>query len=88
MNISLPADLKHGVDERVTNHGYGSASEYVRELIRRDLGRARLREMLLEGAQSPIAATVDDQFFADLRAKLGNSPRSAELSESALPTDG
>ena len=87
MNISLPAELKHSVDERIGNHGYGSASEYVRELIRRDLGRAQLREALLEGAQSPIAATVGDQFFADLRAKLGIGADSGELGDRTLPAD-
>lgn len=35
MNISLPDTLKNFVDEQVSQRGYGTSSEYVRELIRR-----------------------------------------------------
>jgi putative addiction module CopG family antidote len=35
MNISLPDSLKAFVDEQVSQRGYGTSSEYVRELIRR-----------------------------------------------------
>ncbi len=50
MNVSLPDELKSFVDERVEHDGYGSTSEYVRELIRRDRERVHLRELVLEGA--------------------------------------
>ena len=33
MNISLPDTLKSFVDEQVSQRGYGTSSEYVRELI-------------------------------------------------------
>ena len=36
MNVSLPDELKDFVDDRVDQSGYGSTSEYVRDLIRRD----------------------------------------------------
>ena len=39
MNISLPSALKSFVDERVSQGAYGTSSEYVRELIRRDRER-------------------------------------------------
>ncbi|MFO1509038.1 MAG: hypothetical protein U1F31_04635 [Steroidobacteraceae bacterium] len=32
--------------------GYGTSSEYVRELIRKDKGRLQLRGLLLAGASS------------------------------------
>ena len=35
MNISLPEGLKDFVDEQVNQRGYGTSSEYVRELIRK-----------------------------------------------------
>ena len=35
MNISLPDALNAFVDEQVSQRGYGSSSEYVRELIAR-----------------------------------------------------
>jgi putative addiction module CopG family antidote len=43
MNISLPDALKSFVDEQVTGRGYGTSSEYVRELIRKDQERNRCR---------------------------------------------
>jgi putative addiction module CopG family antidote len=36
MNISLPDSLKTFVDEQVSQRGYGTCSEYVHELIRKD----------------------------------------------------
>jgi antitoxin ParD1/3/4 len=70
MNISLPDALKSFVDQRVTSAGYGTSSEYVRELIRRDKDRVQLRNMLLEGAESPIVGVADDAYFESLKAEL------------------
>ncbi|MCQ4161610.1 type II toxin-antitoxin system ParD family antitoxin [Roseomonas sp. GC11] len=69
MNISLPDALKSFVDEQVAGRGYGTSSEYVRELIRADQDRQRLRRLLLEGAASPSTAAVDDAYFDALRAR-------------------
>jgi antitoxin ParD1/3/4 len=70
MNISLPDALKSFVDQRVTSAGYGTSSEYIRELIRRDKDRVQLRNMLLEGAESPIVGVADDAYFESLKAEL------------------
>jgi antitoxin ParD1/3/4 len=70
MNISLPDALKSFVDQRVTSAGYATSSEYVRELIRRDKDRVQLRNMLLEGAESPIVGVADDAYFESLKAEL------------------
>ena len=69
MNISLPASLKSFVDEQVDTRGYGTSSEYVRELIRKDLDRQRLRGLLLQGAKSAATAPADDKYFKNLRAR-------------------
>lgn len=69
MNISLPEALKAFVDEQVAGRGYGTSSEYVRELIRRDQDRQRLRQLLLEGAASPPVGTADDAYFEGLRQR-------------------
>lgn len=53
MNISLPEGLKSFVDQQVSTRGYGTSSEYVRELIRKDQDIQKLRSLLLEGANSP-----------------------------------
>lgn len=69
MNISLPEALKDFVDQQVTDRGYGTSSEYVRELIRKDLDRQKLRSLLLEGASSPEADAVDADYFTRLRKR-------------------
>ena len=69
MNISLPDALKHFVDEQVSGRGYGTSSEYIRELIRRDQDRQRLRQLLLDGAASPLGPPVDSAYFQGLRER-------------------
>ena len=70
MNISLSDDLKAYVEERVASGGYLTSSEYMRELIRGDLGRHRLRQLLLEGAASPPAGPADDAYFERLNRRI------------------
>jgi antitoxin ParD1/3/4 len=70
MNVSLPDDLKIFVDERVTHDGYGSTSEYVRDLIRRDRERGELRTLVLEGANSGPGVVVDAAYFDALRQRI------------------
>lgn len=70
MNISLPDGLKSFVDDQVAGGGYGTSSEYVRELIRMDQDRQRLRALSLAGAESPPGAPVDAAYFDRLRERL------------------
>ena len=70
MNISLPDSLKAFVDEQVSQRGYGTSSEYVRELIRRDQDRLQLRNMLLAGASSASTAPVNKTYFEGLRERV------------------
>jgi len=67
MNISLPDTLKSFVDEQVASRGYGTSSEYVRELIRKDQDRMQLRSLLLQGAASAPTAEADSAYFDGLR---------------------
>jgi antitoxin ParD1/3/4 len=70
MNISLPGTLKAYVDDQVARRGFGTHSEYVRELIRRDQDRTRLRELLLDGAASSLGEPVQAHYFDGLRARV------------------
>jgi len=70
MNISLPDALKSYVDEQVSERGYGTSSEYVRELIRQDRDRQQLRGLLLAGAASVAAEPVTASYFDDLRSRV------------------
>ena len=57
MNISLPDKLKAWADARVAEGRYSSASDYVRDLMRRDRdgeeARARLQAAIDAGRSSP-----------------------------------
>lgn len=70
MNISLPDPLKTFVDEQVKQRGYGTSSEYVRDLIRKDQERTRLRGLLLEGAASAPVSAADGAYFEGLRKRV------------------
>jgi antitoxin ParD1/3/4 len=70
MNISLPDALKSFVDVQVVHRGYGTSSEYVRELIRKDQQAQQLRALLLAGAQSPAQEAVTPAYFDALRQKV------------------
>lgn len=69
MNISLPGPLKDFVDEQVAGRGYSTSSEYVRDLIRKDQGRQKLRALILEGLASPVSVEADDAYFDGLRER-------------------
>ena len=73
MNISLPEALTSFVDQQVSDRGHGSSSEYVRELIRKDQDRQRLRGLLVEGVVLSPAVTADADYFGRLRDRVGEA---------------
>lgn len=73
LNISLPEPLRDWIEAQVKRGRYGNASEYLRELIRRDQERQaqeRLEELLLEGVKSGLASPLTKQDWAELRADV------------------
>ncbi|MFC4311728.1 type II toxin-antitoxin system ParD family antitoxin [Steroidobacter flavus] len=70
INISLPDSLKDFVEEQVNQRGYGTSSEYVRELIYKEQDRLQLRNLLLDGASSALTKRVDSAYFEGLRKKV------------------
>ena len=75
MNVALPETLKKFVDNQVSAQGYGTSSEYVCELIRREKDRQRLRSLVLEGAASPQETVADAEYFDRLRGRVSDSGR-------------
>jgi antitoxin ParD1/3/4 len=75
MNISLPETMKAFIDERLGGDGYGTASEYVRELIRADQKRReeqKLEKLLLDRLQSGTEIEFDiENVRAELSKRLG-----------------
>jgi len=70
MNVSLPEALKAFVDQQVESGGYSTSSEYVRELIRKEQDRQRLRGLLLAGAASRPGSAADEAYFDGLRRRV------------------
>ncbi|WHZ11483.1 MAG: hypothetical protein OJF60_001922 [Burkholderiaceae bacterium] len=58
------------MDQQVSERGYGTSSEYVRELIRKDQDRLHLRGLLLDGAGAKPAAPVTQAYFNGLRDRV------------------
>lgn len=80
MNISLPEALKSVVDTQVGSGQYASASDYVRDLIRRDeenrRKRAEFERLVQEGLDSgisgqPLGVVTENAFR---RAKADGAP--------------
>jgi antitoxin ParD1/3/4 len=77
MNISLPDSMKSFVEETLDKDGYGTVSEYVRDLIRADQKRreeARLEVLLLQRLDSKEAKFDIKEIKAEL-AKRTNKKK-------------
>jgi antitoxin ParD1/3/4 len=73
MNIALPDSMKHFVQDRVSEGGYSSVSEYVRDLIRSDQRRKaeeRIDALLLEGLDSGPPIPVTPEYWEEKKRRL------------------
>jgi len=73
MTVSLPDTMREWIEERVKSGSYVDASDYLRDLIRRDQARRdALVEALIEGEQSGLSRRTVLEIAAETRAKLEN----------------
>lgn len=72
MNISLPDSLKDFVESQVGER-YGTSSEFVRDLIRREQARDQLRALVVDGMSSGAGTELDVTYFKGLRARIRNA---------------
>ena len=70
MNVSLPDSLKDFVERQVGERGYGTSSEFVRDLIRHEQERSELRALIVDGMSSGPGSTLDDDYFTALRTRI------------------
>lgn len=73
MNIALPESMKQFVQARVSEGGYSSVSEYIRELIRADQKRKaedRIDALLLDGLDSGEPIPVTKEYWEEKKRKL------------------
>jgi antitoxin ParD1/3/4 len=71
MNVSLPDPMKDWVEAQARTGRYSNASDYVRDLIRRDQERAegiaRMQRLLTEGIESGVSDESMDDIAAAAR---------------------
>lgn len=69
MNVSLPDPMKDWVEAQAQTGRYANASDYVRDLIRKDQERAdkvaRLQALITERIESGAAEPFDPAAFKD-----------------------
>ncbi len=82
MNISLPEPLKDWVDSQVAAGGYGTASEYVRHLLREEQRRLlreqidrALVESLESGPSTPMTAADWDRIRREGKKRIAGKKR-------------
>lgn len=73
MNVSIPDQLKLFVEAQVEAEGYGTSSEYIRELIRKDRQRAHLRALIIDGIESGPGELVGEAFWKARRNRANLS---------------
>ena len=73
LNISFPDTMQTFIEQKVVQGNYGTADEYIRQLVREDQRRAaqeRLEELLMEGLNSGPPIEVTEDFWTQKEAEL------------------
>ena len=75
MNVSLPDAMKEWVEGRADTGRYSNASDYVRDLIRRDQERTgairAMQQLVDEALAGPVGGRSMDEIRAEARRRLG-----------------
>ena len=82
MHISLPASLKEWVERQIDEGGFGTASEYFRQLLREEQKRrvrlaveAKLSEAEASGEPVPVTAKTWKESQRRVAERLRAAPR-------------
>lgn len=77
MNVSLPDPMKEWVEAQTRTGRYSNASDYVRDLIRRDQERsdklAELQRLVTEGLESGVSDRSKEDILQAARERLAAS---------------
>lgn len=77
MNVSLPEPLKAWAESRAKTGRYANASDYVRDLIRRDIERSSkieaLQAMITKGLASGVSDRSLDEILAEARKRASSA---------------
>lgn len=66
LNLSLPDPMRRWVDAQVASGQYGNASDYVRDLIRRDQEFQEQRENLVRALVAGDASGTSEHTLAEI----------------------
>jgi antitoxin ParD1/3/4 len=70
MNISLPDEMKAWVERQVATGRYGNASDYMRDLVRRDQAMvAQLQGMVDQAIASGVVEMSPAELFEDIKRR-------------------
>ena len=73
MNVSLPDPMKEWVEDQVKTGHFSNASDYVRDLIRRDQEYQEQREALIKalvsGEKSGVSERTIKEIWRDVKAR-------------------
>ena len=73
MNVSLPDPMREWVEAQIKSGEYSNASDYVRDLIRRDREYRDKREILIKaliaGEDSGVSKQTVDDIWQDVKAR-------------------
>ena len=73
LNVSLPDQLRSWIAQQIETGKYSSASDYLRDLIRKDIRHQEEGIRWLAAHLKPLMGTPDEQFISlsaeDVRAK-------------------
>ncbi len=70
MNVSIPDPMKDWVQGQIETGKYANASDYVRDLIRRDQEKVEvLRQALLEGERSGVSRRKVEDIIRDVKKR-------------------
>ena len=79
MNVSLPDPMKDWVEAQARTGRYSNASDYVRDLIRRDQERAdklaELQKLVAAGIESGVSTRSMDDLLKAAREQAAGAAR-------------
>ena len=73
MNVSLPELMKKWIETQIKTGHYSNASDYVRDLIRRDqesqIKRENLIKALIHGENSGVSSRTVESIWQDVKTR-------------------
>ncbi len=83
VNVNLSDELRSFVDRQVAERGLETCADYIRDLVQLERDRQHLRDLIMEGVNSPSAVVADDAFFDEILARIDRAEHQWHASRSS-----